>query len=181
MFNVGRGKRAFRLGERSAENDMNATVVLADSVATYRRLVAECLKNQGFEVREAQNGVELTNAVETTGANIVIIDNTLDGRSGLELIPKLSAFSPASRFILVVEPTFKVDSCEEFCQKNKLARIVRGPAHPEILASIVSELARETKTEPPKRISEGNTKYLGASRYELDDAAEDHLLAVRRS
>jgi CheY-like chemotaxis protein len=63
--------------------------VVADDSEAVRTLVAAVLRRDGFEVREAADGVEAWRLVEERRPDLFVVDDVLPGLSGVELVDAL--------------------------------------------------------------------------------------------
>lgn len=88
-----------------------ARIVVADDDAHIRELIGVYLENEGFEVKEAGDGEAALKAVQTTQADLVILDIMMPGMDGWELCSKLRAEYPDLPLLMISakgEPAHKV-------------------------------------------------------------------------
>ncbi|AZS18121.1 response regulator transcription factor [Paenibacillus lutimineralis] len=88
-----------------------ARIVVADDDAHIRELIGVYLQNEGFEVKEAGDGETALKAVQTTQADLVILDIMMPGMDGWELCSKLRAEYPDLPLLMISakgEPAHKV-------------------------------------------------------------------------
>lgn len=88
-----------------------ARIVVADDDAHIRELIGVYLQNEGFEVKEAGDGEAALKAVQTTQADLVILDIMMPGMDGWELCSKLRAEYPDLPLLMISakgEPAHKV-------------------------------------------------------------------------
>jgi DNA-binding NarL/FixJ family response regulator len=77
-------------------------VVIADDHPVYREGLAQMLRECGIEVVEqVPNGEAAIRAVEEKAPNVVVVDLTMPGLSGLETTRRLSEQAPASRVVML--------------------------------------------------------------------------------
>ncbi len=160
---------------------MSATILLVDPVPAYRSSVASRLKEAGHEVLEADNEAAATEAARNGSVDIAFVDNSLPDGIGLDLLPELQKVNKDVHFVLIVEPSFDVDSSEEFCQHKGISRLVRGPAHPNMICQLAEDLLSGKESKQEGGFVKDETRELRNSRFEIDEKADTHLIAVRRS
>jgi DNA-binding NarL/FixJ family response regulator len=77
-------------------------VVIADDHPFYREGLARLLRDRGIEVvEEVPNGESAIRAVEEKAPNVVIMDLSMPGLSGLETTRRLTEQAPASRVVVL--------------------------------------------------------------------------------
>jgi CheY-like chemotaxis protein len=67
------------------------TALVADDSVAARRLVAARLRADGFEVEEAEDGVEALAALSERPPDVLLVDDVLPALSGVELVDALRA------------------------------------------------------------------------------------------
>jgi PAS domain S-box-containing protein len=77
------------------------TVLLADANSTTRPLVAQQLSRHGYRVVEADS-VEQTIAAAQNGVGAIVLDTSLDGMNGWEILPLLRRKNPDSHIPIVL-------------------------------------------------------------------------------
>ncbi|MCP4676085.1 MAG: response regulator [Deltaproteobacteria bacterium] len=156
---------------------MSATVLLVDSMRAYRNNLASRLREIGITVVEAESGVQAVEAIRKTPVEVAIVDNALTDGSGFELLSALREVIESLKLVLVVAPSFDIDSKEAFCDKWGIARLVQGPTHPNAIRKIVEKLISEEKPQTP----DTGTDASGPAIEAMDKSVESHLTEVRRS
>jgi len=81
---------------------MATSVLVVDDDAQILRAVRAGLRARGYEVRTAPNGETALDDLATVGADLVILDLTLPGINGHEVLRRLRAFSPVPVLVLTV-------------------------------------------------------------------------------
>jgi PAS domain S-box-containing protein len=119
----------------------HGTVLLADSHGSTRPLIAAKLNRHGYRVIEAST-VEQTLAAAGEGVQAILLDTSLDGMNGWEILPMLRRLDPESRtpvVLLSVETPQSAaelpDGAEGWVTKpleedallGELARVLCGP------------------------------------------------------
>ena len=76
-------------------------VLVVDDERDFADLVAERLRTRGMEVHTAYSGAEALEAARTSPPEVVVLDITMPGMSGLETLDALKAEKPAPEVILL--------------------------------------------------------------------------------
>ena len=71
--------------------DPEAHVLVVEDDAPMRHLIARLLRENGFRATGARDGREMWEALEKTGADLVLLDVMLPGQSGFDLLRALRA------------------------------------------------------------------------------------------
>lgn len=88
-----------------------ATILIADDDRTLRRLIAECLRSEGYNVLEAEDGTQALKIAQQEKPDLVISDWMMPGIEGIEVCRQLKA-DPQTQwtyFILVTARTASED------------------------------------------------------------------------
>ena len=124
----------------SLEPDSQGTVLLADANGATRPMVAHQLSRHGYRVLEAAS-VEQTIAAAGGSVEAILLDTSLDGMNGWEILPMLRRRDPASHIPIVLlsvaeeedqkRPTdtqgMVTKPVEEDALLAELARVLCGP------------------------------------------------------
>lgn len=109
-------------------------VLLVDDNHLLRRLIARTLRNDGHEVLESASAEEAeTLAAEPDGVDLLVLDVSLPGRSGLELIRTLRARGCRAPALLITGWGFDIRAVEA-------TRVLAKPFSPEALRRAIAEL-----------------------------------------
>ena len=76
-------------------------ILVVDDDPEMRVLLAEELKLEGWEVREAGDGAEAVLACRGTQFDVILMDKNMPGPSGLDLLPGFRRTCPGSRIIMM--------------------------------------------------------------------------------
>jgi twitching motility two-component system response regulator PilH len=87
---------------------MPSTVLLIEDSATFRALLSSMLATQGYSVISAENGEAGIRKAAKERPNLVILDLSLPGMSGVEVLSALKG-TPATERIPVIICTASVD------------------------------------------------------------------------
>jgi DNA-binding NtrC family response regulator len=77
------------------------TVLVVDDEAEVRNLLSELLTRCDYEVVTAANGVEAVAALSETPPDLVLLDLTLPGVSGLEVMKRIQSTMPSTPVIIL--------------------------------------------------------------------------------
>lgn len=67
----------------------NRRILVADDKASSRELVKAILENLGYEVEEAQDGIEALEAIRNSRPDLVLLDFQMPGLTGHEVMARL--------------------------------------------------------------------------------------------
>jgi DNA-binding NtrC family response regulator len=77
------------------------SVLVVDDDPEMRELLLDVLRNEGYEVAQAQDGAEAVLALRGRSFDVIVMDKNMPGPSGLDLLPGFRRVSPASRIIMM--------------------------------------------------------------------------------
>lgn len=121
---------------------MSKRALVVDDSLTIRRLVGQLLKNNGFEVVEAQNGKEAADKAKADPTfSLVITDLNMPVMDGIEFIRELRSV-PDYKFVPVIFLTTESDTVkrEDARAIGATAWIVK-PFAPEKVLAVVQRIA----------------------------------------
>ena len=110
---------------------MAATVLVVDDDIDIRCTVAEILREEGFRVREARNGVEALEKVAVERPDLVLLDLLMPGMSGWQVLQTLRSTKryrtlPVVVLSAVPEVRATVDGYADYIEKPiSFARLLR--------------------------------------------------------
>lgn len=76
-------------------------ILVVDDDPEMRGLLAEELRREGWQVREAGDGAEAVLACRGTQFDVILMDKNMPGPSGLDLLPGFRRTCPGSRIIMM--------------------------------------------------------------------------------
>ncbi|MCU0664956.1 MAG: response regulator [Myxococcota bacterium] len=156
----------------------STSILLVDTIASYRSAVAGALRKRGHDVWEAASAAAAVSDLDTRHANIAIVDNALPDRRGIDLLATIRDCRHDTRLVLVVEPTFEDDCSPEWCASHGVSLVLHGPVHPDAMVKHIDNLLlgrTPLPFAPPKPRQSMAKGFAG------DANTEDHLQSVRRS
>jgi PAS domain S-box-containing protein len=125
----------------ASDNELGyGTVVLADANAQTRPRIAALLTRHGYRVVEAAT-VEQTLAAAHEGVQAILLDTSLDGMNGWEILPLLRRLDPNSRTPIVL---LSVENRQTFADlpADRPAAVAGWVPNPLDEDALLSELAR---------------------------------------
>ena len=130
---------AAKNAENAASPAMHGAVLVADSHGTTRPLIADELARFGYRVVEAST-VDQAVAVAHDGVSAIVLDTTLDGINGWEILPILRREEPEARTPVVL---LGVANSQQPGEKNrKIDRVFPRPTDDALLDELVKALCR---------------------------------------
>ena len=121
---------------------MPKSIMIVDDAQSMRGLVAMTLRNNGYEVIEAQDGADAIKKIEKDGLklDLVITDLNMPNMDGIELIKRLKDHA-RYRFVPIVMLT--TESQEAKKEEGRLAGAkawVVKPFKPDVLVGVVKKI-----------------------------------------
>ncbi len=119
---------------------MSKVILTVDDSASVRQMVTFTLKNEGYDIIEAIDGVDALTKIEEKPADMVITDLNMPNMDGIELIKKLRA-NPQFKFIPIIFLTTESQSEKKQAGKEAGATgwIVK-PFKPEQLVNVIKKV-----------------------------------------
>jgi DNA-binding NtrC family response regulator len=77
------------------------SVLVVDDDAEMRALLLDVLRNDGYDVAEAQDGAEAILVLRSREFDVILMDKNMPGPSGLDLLPGFRRACPRSRIIMM--------------------------------------------------------------------------------
>jgi DNA-binding NtrC family response regulator len=81
--------------------DRSIHVLVVDDEIEIRTSLEKCLSDEGFVVSTAANGEETLRAIRGLKLDVVLLDQGLPGRSGVEILQEIQAGSNAPRVVMI--------------------------------------------------------------------------------
>ncbi|PLX80051.1 MAG: two-component system response regulator [Desulfuromonas sp.] len=116
---------------------MAKTIMTVDDSATIRQMLSFTLKDAGYEVIEAVDGLDACDKLKQSAVNMVITDLNMPNMDGIELIREVRK-DPSNRFVPIIMLT--TESQEKKKQEGKAAGAsgwIVKPFSPEQLLAVV--------------------------------------------
>ncbi|MDE3032936.1 MAG: response regulator, partial [Acidobacteriota bacterium] len=119
---------------------MGKCILTVDDSSTMRQMIAFTLKEAGFEILEAGDGVEALERAQGQKLSLIITDVNMPRMDGITLVQRLRAL-PAFRFTPILVLT--TESGLDMKQKGKVAGAtgwIVKPFSPEKLLEVVNKV-----------------------------------------
>ncbi|MDF2925933.1 MAG: response regulator receiver protein [Paenibacillaceae bacterium] len=121
---------------------MNKRILLADDEAALRFLLHETLSDEGYQIREAEDGAEAVRHLESEGFDLVILDYMMPEKTGVEVCQWLrQAGDNPNRNIPVILLTAKaLEKDRDIARASGVSTYIVKPFSPFKLLEAVEEL-----------------------------------------
>lgn len=114
---------------------MNNEILIVDDALFMRRIIRTALLECGFEnVQEAKDGEEAVRLFKSLKPRIVLLDITMPGKSGIEVLEEIRAEDPGAVIIM----------CSAIGQEKTIEKAVRKGASGYIIKPFKKEELAET-------------------------------------
>jgi two-component system chemotaxis response regulator CheY len=119
---------------------MSKTIMTVDDSASVRQMVSFTLKDAGFEVVEAVDGVDALSRLSGATVHMVLTDLNMPNMDGLELIRRIRGGS-SNRFVPIIMLTTEsqIDKKQEGKAAGATGWIVK-PFRPDQLLAVVKKV-----------------------------------------
>ena len=115
-------------------------ILVVDDDAEMRALLLDVLRNDGYDVAEAQDGPEAVLALRGREFDVILMDKNMPGPSGLDLLPGLRRIRPLSRVIMMTA-FGDVPSYVEAVEKGAVEYLFKPFRMEEMKAAVQKALA----------------------------------------
>ncbi len=122
---------------------MSKLALTVDDSKTIREMVSYTLKESGFEVLEAEDGVQALAVLGEQKVSVIITDLNMPNMNGIELIRQLRA-KPQHQFVPILMLTTESDDAKK--QEGKTAGAtgwIVKPFNPDRLLQVISKVCPE--------------------------------------
>jgi DNA-binding NtrC family response regulator len=121
------------------------SVLVVDDDPEMRELLLDVLRNEGYEVAEAQDGTEAVLALRARSFDVIVMDKNMPGPSGLDLLPGFRRVSPGARIIMMTA-FGDVPSYMEAVEKGAVEFLFKPFRMEEMKAAITTALGMDAGT-----------------------------------
>ena len=151
-------------------------ILVVEDDLDLNRLVSSSLRNQGYEVTSAFNGLEGLNHIENNKVDLLLTDVMMPKMNGFELAENVRAFNKTMPIIFM---TAKDDKYSKIMGYNAgIDEYVTKPFDIDILLMSIKAILRRVKIEEEKEITIGNFTMNSEERTATIDG-EEIALTVR--
>ena len=121
---------------------MSATALIVDDDATLRRALGQRLAHWGYEVREAASGAEAIEVSRRTEHDLVLLDLSMPGLSGLDVLRALRGEGIASD-VIVLTAHGSVQAAVEALRLGA-SDFLQKPTDFEVLRAVIDRLGPQS-------------------------------------
>lgn len=114
-------------------------ILVVDDSASMRRMVAELLRQAGYEAIETQDGEEALRIAATQPIALVMTDINMPKMDGIALVHALRA-QPRYRFTPILMLTTEPDEKKPLCKAAGATGWISKPFHPDKLLAAIGRL-----------------------------------------
>ena len=115
-------------------------VLLVDDDPTHLLMIAKPLKNAGYEVLEARDGVEAIRIARQETPDLMLLDLGLPGQDGFAVMERLKMVSSTAKIPVIVVSARDAASVEaDFKRSGALAYLVK-PVNVKGLVKVVTQI-----------------------------------------
>jgi DNA-binding response OmpR family regulator len=145
------GRSSLSRQEKAMDGNARGKLLLVEDETVLRRLVAEYLRSEGFEVIEAADGLEGTSLYAGHRPfDLVLLDLNLPYLSGVDVCRRIKAVQP-DQPVLICSAAILDRHVTELLEL-RVDQFLTKPYHPlDLLHRIAKELARRSPTDAPAR------------------------------
>ena len=141
------------------QENSNISILLVEDNTSLRQELSDFLRDEGFKVTSASDGVEMNFALEQFVPNIVILDLNLPGEDGMSIAKRLRSALPGIGLIMLTARIRSSDRNEGYASGADV--YLTKPTVPEELVHVVRNLNRRLKpTEDNSQWILDTEKYL---------------------
>ena len=119
---------------------MNVKILIVDDSALTRRSLRQILETAGYEVLEAENGLDALERYFLDKPDVVLLDLVMRGMYGLDVLHKIRELDPSAR-IVVVSADIQTSSQDLAGEAGAAAFINKPFDKSEILSALDTALA----------------------------------------
>lgn len=125
---------------------MSHQILVVDDEKTFRYFLTLHLKEQGYEVHEAEDGQAALKLIDQKTFDLALIDLRLTDMNGLEVVRHVRKISPQTS-VIILTGYATLDSAIEALRQGAHDYVTKPFETAELLASVADGLARQ-KTKP---------------------------------
>lgn len=101
MLSLGSAMRAGRREGLAAMKRRAGRILIVDDDREMRRVLAEFLEGEGFEVSQASDAAETLDRIRGTSCDVVVLDKNLPDWSGVDILPTVRALVPGTPVVVI--------------------------------------------------------------------------------
>jgi CheY-like chemotaxis protein len=117
-----------------------ASVLVVDDNADIRDVLEELLTMKGYRVRVSADGADAVRQLVAAAPDVVLLDITMPGLSGVEALPTIRALAPSTA-VIMVSGTMDVELAKRALAAGAFDYVTKPVELPHLLESIETALA----------------------------------------
>jgi DNA-binding response OmpR family regulator len=131
--------------------DESPTVLVVDDDASVRAMLGYLLHDEGYDVREAADGVEAVTALTVEAPDCMVLDLMMPNVDGVEVLRRRRAggFAPDTRVLVLTAKTDTKDAV--WCWELGADEYLNKPVDPDKLAREIRQLLARSTVELERR------------------------------
>jgi len=115
-------------------------ILVADDEEVLRMLIVDSLEDEGYEIVEAGDGAEAYEAFQKERFDLLLLDYSMPGMTGIDVIRKVRGASVNSDVKIMMLTAKTQQSDEEIARKAGADFFLTKPFSPSKLVEIVEEI-----------------------------------------
>jgi two-component system, cell cycle response regulator DivK len=118
---------------------MSKRVLMIEDHEDNRRILRDLLTSNGYDVIEADNGVDGVNAAETFGPDLILMDIQLPGIDGYEATRRIKANSETRKIPIIVMTSYALSGDDKKAFEAGCDAYVTKPFSPRVILTKIRE------------------------------------------
>ncbi len=118
---------------------MSKRVLMIEDHEDNRRILRDLLTSNGYDVIEADNGVDGVNAAETFGPDLILMDIQLPGIDGYEATRRIKANSETRKIPIIVMTSYALSGDDTKAFEAGCDAYVTKPFSPRVILTKIRE------------------------------------------
>ena len=134
------------INSSDSRNKNKTNILLVDDMEANRFIAGETLKNRGFEVSFACNGIEALEVLETKVFDVVLMDIRMPKMNGIDAVKSLKAGNGINKNTPIIAMTANVEKSEmERCKAAGMEDFVGKPFKTQVLVDSINRCIYNAK------------------------------------
>jgi len=122
------------------------SILIVDDDRTIRSFISLILKEQGYEVDEAENGSKALELIKSGSYELVITDLKMPGMSGIELMKEGRKIIPGAKWIIITAYG-SINNAVEAMKLGATDYLSKPFSSPDELRHVVARVVKDTESE----------------------------------
>ncbi len=124
---------------------MNKTILVVDDNNGIRRLMSEFLNQQGFNVKEASDGLSALQLIMKEKPKLVLLDLRMPGLSGMETLAKLRDLAPET-IVVIMSAYFDSKDIKKAVEEKLFKHSITKPFDLEKVGILIRDLMKKSES-----------------------------------